>query len=757
MSLSFVSVEGTADKVTSPFSAARRLAAHLDDDASPHHADMLTTLSLAATPDVPVGAQMAPACLTFSSPGIHAGDMTASAASEATPTAQALHPSSSVCFREMNNYLIVDTLTSSPRPQNHVTAASLLGIPDTNGNNNSYSSVPDGGSDNLDAQPSPTTPSQQQHHESEPAAMEATAIGTQLNMLRSTAAPSSSRAPQLCALFGVDDCACKSCKEGLVKATAVAAASLSSPSNSTSLGDQRYPPCGVADSEGFPSPRQPDSFAASHACHPSGIHEEASDTFHHTRDAAHKNSAWDRERCLPSKALLSSPRDVPLLNDATASMSHSVLHAATTTGIAATTTTANASLSTITPHAVSMPLFLEPCTRSRDNNDSRCKSATRKGLSTSLVSAASLPSCSSSTMRPSHSKRPARLMTWIRSRVSQNKVRFREGDFNLDLTYITPQIVAMGYPAHGREYYIRNPIDEVERFFDERHPGHFCIYNLCSERYYDHVHRFHGCFRRFPFDDHNAPSLSLMLRFVLDAATFLRADEENVVAIHCKAGKGRTGIMVSCLLLYLYPDRFATADAAIRFFNQRRTRDGEGMTIPSQRRYVNYFESILRDFHGNVPPVQRRLAIKEVVIRIPHVSSLLHPGDLYFIVSDHHQILLDSRTWFPRGPTVSPAGCMFSFATHQEGLTPVTLVGDIKFSFFRRRPIVLSGLESTACYLWFNTALCPSLQMVYNREDLDKVDVVAVGKSVMVSLSLDEVGEEGDAASHAPQPEGSTA
>lgn len=41
-----------------------------------------------------------------------------------------------------------------------------------------------------------------------------------------------------------------------------------------------------------------------------------------------------------------------------------------------------------------------------------------------------------------------------------------------------------------------------------------------------------------------------MLEFCVDMVLYLLKEPEGVVAIHCKAGKGRTGIMIICYLIF---------------------------------------------------------------------------------------------------------------------------------------------------------------------------------------------------------------
>jgi protein-tyrosine phosphatase len=179
--------------------------------------------------------------------------------------------------------------------------------------------------------------------------------------------------------------------------------------------------------------------------------------------------------------------------------------------------------------------------------------------------------------------------SFIKARVSKKKRRYVQDGFDLDLTYITPRVIAMGFPSTGREAFYRNDMGDVVRFFETRHANHYKIYNLCSERLYAKA-----AFARsmhFPFDDHAPCAFADVLHLVRDVARFLRSSDQNVVGLHCKAGKGRTGMFASMLIMYLTTCNQAAS--ALRYYGNIRTTNGKGVTIASQIRWVYMFQSLL--------------------------------------------------------------------------------------------------------------------------------------------------------------------
>ena len=148
----------------------------------------------------------------------------------------------------------------------------------------------------------------------------------------------------------------------------------------------------------------------------------------------------------------------------------------------------------------------------------------------------------------------------------------------------------MGKPSTSIEGMCRNKLDDVKQFFNSRHPNHYKVYNLWKELVYpENVFYKQGY---FPFIDHEAPPLNLIKPFCEDAKQFLDEDKKNVVAIHCKAGKGRTGTIISYLLLYM--KFFDTAADCLKYYGMMRVENGRGVTVPSQIRYAFYFEQILK-------------------------------------------------------------------------------------------------------------------------------------------------------------------
>uniref|UniRef100_A0A0C9S9Y4 TSA: Wollemia nobilis Ref_Wollemi_Transcript_5682_2483 transcribed RNA sequence n=1 Tax=Wollemia nobilis TaxID=56998 RepID=A0A0C9S9Y4_9CONI len=309
------------------------------------------------------------------------------------------------------------------------------------------------------------------------------------------------------------------------------------------------------------------------------------------------------------------------------------------------------------------------------------------------------------------------VQTKARHIVSQNKRRYQEDGFDLDMTYITENIIAMGFPAGDFssgilgyvEGFYRNHMEEVIKFFETRHKGKYKVYNLCSERLYD-ASLFEGKVASFPFDDHNCPPIQLIVSFCQSAYSWMKEDIENVVVVHCKAGMARTGLMISSLLLYLkfYP----TAEESIAFYNQKRCTDGKGLVLPSQIRYVKYFERVLTYFNGEVQP-GRRCILRG--FRLHKCPYWVRPS---ITVSDHNGVLFSTKK-HPRTKDMMPDD--FWFSAPRKGVMVFALPGERGLAELRGDFKVYFHDRHGDFYCWLNTTMMENRQIL-NTVDLDGFD-----------------------------------
>jgi len=76
------------------------------------------------------------------------------------------------------------------------------------------------------------------------------------------------------------------------------------------------------------------------------------------------------------------------------------------------------------------------------------------------------------------------LLNVIRKAVAGKRNRLVEGDYELDLSYVTPRVIAMSYPgATMIQKIYRNNIVDVANYLKEKHGSSYWIHNVSGIPY----------------------------------------------------------------------------------------------------------------------------------------------------------------------------------------------------------------------------------------------------------------------------------
>lgn len=234
-----------------------------------------------------------------------------------------------------------------------------------------------------------------------------------------------------------------------------------------------------------------------------------------------------------------------------------------------------------------------------------------------------------------------------------------------DLTYITDRFVAMAFPCEPRfrrKHASRkvNDIRAVARHVAKHHAGRYMILNV-SEESYDYGY-FDDQVLEFKFPGHPAPPLSMIFRICASTESWVLADASNVVLVHCLTGRGRTSVVLACCMTWL--GLFETTLEALAYIARKKGDEVEKLTIPSQRRYAQYFDNVMDCVAPRGPVVLKRAIMSKApdfgVTKkgcCPYLQ-FFKDGKLACTASrwetTEDELDYDAPTWAETGPLVFP-------------------------------------------------------------------------------------------------------
>ncbi|XP_059198423.1 tensin-1 isoform X1 [Centropristis striata] len=280
-----------------------------------------------------------------------------------------------------------------------------------------------------------------------------------------------------------------------------------------------------------------------------------------------------------------------------------------------------------------------------------------------------------------------------------------EESYELDLIYITERIISVSFPSSVEEQSYATNLREVASMLRSKHGHNYLLFNL-SEKRYD-ITQLNPKVLDFGWPDHHAPALDKICSICKAMDTWLSADSHNVVVIHNKGNRGRTGVVVAAYMHY--SNISASADQALDRFAMKRFYEDKVLPVgqPSQKRYVQYFSGLLS---GHIKINNKPLFLHHVIMHgIPNFES--KGGCRPFLkIYQAMQPVYTSGIYNVQGDSQTSI-CI----TIEPGLL---LKGDILLKCYHKR--YRSPCRDVIFRVQFHTCAVHDLGIVFGKDELDE-------------------------------------
>uniref|UniRef100_A0AAX7SQR0 Tensin 1 n=1 Tax=Astatotilapia calliptera TaxID=8154 RepID=A0AAX7SQR0_ASTCA len=284
-------------------------------------------------------------------------------------------------------------------------------------------------------------------------------------------------------------------------------------------------------------------------------------------------------------------------------------------------------------------------------------------------------------------------------------VQAMEESYEVDLVYITERIISVSFPAGAEEQSYNTNLKEVATMLRSKHGEHYLVLNL-SEGQSDLTKLNHKVLE-FGWPDHHAPALDKICSMCKAIDMWLNGDTRNVVVLHNKGNRGRTGVVVAAYMHY--SNISASADQALDRFAMRRFYEDKALPVgqPSQRRYVRYFNGLLS---GHIKINNKPLFLHHVIMHgIPNFES--KGGCRPFLkIYQAMQPVYTSGIYNVQGDS-NTSICI----TIEPGLL---LKGDILLKCYHKR--YRSPTRDVVFRVQFHTCAIHDLGVVFGKSELDE-------------------------------------